>query len=81
MLDRPPAEFKPPNLDIWPKTLWKPKSEALRVNVDDLKKSDITKWKIGQTLLLSGKILTARDAAHKKIQDLISRGKLVKRII
>ena len=70
-----PAEFKPPNLDIWPKTLWKPKSEALRVNVDDLKKSDITKWKIGQTLLLSGKILTARDAAHKKIQDLISSGK------
>ena len=45
------------------------------MNVDDLKKSDITKWKIGQTLLLSGKILTARDAAHKKIQDLISSGK------
>ena len=45
------------------------------MNVDDLKKSDITKWKIGQTLLLSGKILTARDAAHKKILDLISSGK------
>jgi fumarate hydratase class I len=70
-----PAEHKPPNLDIWPKDLWKPKPEALRVNVDDLRKSDMTKWKIGQTLLLSGKILTARDAAHKKIRDLISNDK------
>lgn len=70
-----PAVHKPPNLDLWPKTSWKPQSDALRVNIDDLKKTDMAKWKIGQTLLLSGKILTARDAAHRKINDLISNGK------
>ena len=70
-----PVVLKPPNLKLWPKTSWKPNLEALNVNVNDIVKTDMKNWKIGQTLLLSGKILTARDAAHKKIQDLLGKGK------
>ena len=47
-----------------------PKEEITRVNLNTIKKSDIAEWKIGQSLLLSGTILTARDAAHKKLKHL-----------
>ena len=69
-----PAELDPPNLDLWPSATWQPSKEALRVNVNELNKADMGSWVIGQTLLLSGNILTARDAAHKKIQDILTRG-------
>ena len=48
--------------------------DALRVNLDNIKAEDVAQWKIGQTLLLSGKVLTARDAAHKRLVDLLKRG-------
>ena len=64
------VNLAPPNLDVWPKEAWKPKEEITRVNLNTLKKSDIAEWKIGQSLLLSGTILTARDAAHKKLKQL-----------
>lgn len=69
-----PAQLDPPNFDLWPNTSWQPSTDALRVNVNEINKTDMRPWEIGQTLLLSGKILTARDAAHKKIQDILARG-------
>lgn len=49
--------------------------DALRVNLDNITTEDVAQWKIGQTLLLSGKVLTARDAAHKRLVDLLQRDK------
>ena len=65
-----PIKLKPPNLEVWPKAEWSPKETSTRVNLDTLQKKDLGKFKLGQSLLLSGKILTARDAAHKKLKEL-----------
>ena len=65
-----PVKLKPPNLEVWPKAEWSPKETSTRVNLDILQKKDLGKFKLGQSLLLSGKILTARDAAHKKLKEL-----------
>jgi fumarate hydratase class I len=65
-----PVKLKPPNLEVWPKAEWSPKETSTRVNLDTLQKKDLGKFKLGQCLLLSGKILTARDAAHKKLKEL-----------
>jgi fumarate hydratase class I len=65
-----PVKLKPPNLEVWPKAEWSPKETSTRVNIDILQKKDLGKFKLGQSLLLSGKILTARDAAHKKLKEL-----------
>ncbi len=65
-----PVKLKPPNLEVWPKVEWSPKETSTRVNIDTLQKKDLGKFKLGQSLLLSGKILTARDAAHKKLKEL-----------
>ena len=65
-----PVKLKPPNLEVWPKAEWSPKETSTRVNIDTLPKKDLGKFKLGQSLLLSGKILTARDAAHKKLKEL-----------
>lgn len=48
--------------------------DAMRVDLDRLMPTEVTQWRIGQTLLLSGKVLTARDAAHKRLVDLLHRG-------
>jgi len=64
------AEFSPPNLDLWPKEVWRPNESVTKVNLNDITKEEISKWKVGQSLLLSGKILTARDAAHKKLRKI-----------
>lgn len=48
--------------------------DALRVDLDRTGRAEVARWRIGQTLLLSGKVLTARDAAHKRMADLLSRG-------
>jgi fumarate hydratase class I len=69
-----PAVLTPPNLDDWPAIDWQPAPGARRVNLDGVTKEDIASWKPGETLLLSGKLLTGRDAAHKRIADLLARG-------
>ena len=68
------AELEVPNLDDWPKVHWTPSENALRVNLDTLTKADIQNWHPGQTLLLSGKLLTGRDAAHKRIATMLAKG-------
>ncbi|MCY7388604.1 MAG: fumarate hydratase [Burkholderiales bacterium] len=70
---RGPAVLTPPSLEDWPKLALDFKSSR-RVNVDTLNKDEIASWKSGETLLLSGKILTGRDAAHKRITDMIANG-------
>ncbi|MCP4414789.1 MAG: fumarate hydratase, partial [Gammaproteobacteria bacterium] len=66
-----PADIKTPSLDDWPEISWEVGDDVRRVNLDSLKKADVTDWKTGETLLLSGIILTGRDAAHKRLAALI----------
>ena len=68
-----PAVLTPPSLEDWP-TLALDFKSSRRVNVDTLTKAEIATWKSGETLLLSGKILTGCDAAHKRLTDMIARG-------
>ncbi len=68
-----PARLQPPKLADWPQTT-QAAGNARRVNIDTLSKLDIAGWKPGETLLLSGTMLTGRDAAHKRIVDLLTRG-------
>jgi fumarate hydratase, class I len=69
------VSLDPPSLDLWPDVHWAPDyNKSLRVNLDTLNADQVAAWKPGQTLLLSGKMLTGRDAAHKRIADLIARG-------
>jgi fumarate hydratase class I len=67
------AEFTPPKLEDYPKISWDVGS-AKRINLDTLKPEDVTNWQVGETLLLSGTILTGRDAAHKRLCDMFERG-------
>ena len=69
-----PADLTPPKIEDWPQVTWELGENVRRVNVDGLTKDDIQEWKSGETVLLSGKILTGRDAAHKRIQELINKG-------
>jgi len=70
-----PAYLDPPPLDSWPSVNWQPDAQAsTRVNLDTLTKEEVASWKPGQTLLLNGKMLTGRDAAHKRIQDMLAKG-------
>ncbi|MES9887908.1 MAG: fumarate hydratase [Candidatus Sedimenticola sp. 6PFRAG1] len=69
-----PAELEPPKLEDWPEITLEGAGEARRVNLDNITKEEIATWKAGDRVLLSGKLLTGRDAAHKRIQDLLSRG-------
>ncbi|NNM77437.1 fumarate hydratase [Sphingomonas sp. ID1715] len=69
-----PAYLDPPNLDEWPKVEWTPSKEAIKVDLDTLTPEVVASWKPGDRLLLNGKMLTGRDAAHKRIQDMLSRG-------
>ncbi len=65
----------PPSLDSWPKVNWVPDTEkSLRVDLNTLTAAQVAAWTPGQTLLLSGKMLTGRDAAHKRIQDMLAKG-------
>jgi fumarate hydratase class I len=67
-----PASFDPPNLDDWPEITWEADESVRRVNLDTVSQSDIEQWQPGDTLLLSGKMLTGRDAAHKKMTDMLA---------
>ena len=69
-----PALLEPPSLESWPKVHWAPGSDSRRVNLDTLTRAEVKQWKPGETLLLNGKMLTGRDAAHKRIADLFARG-------
>lgn len=69
-----PAEFEPPSLDDWPDITWQAAENTRHVNLDTLTQQDIQQWQPGETLLLSGHLLTGRDAAHKKIADLMAKG-------
>lgn len=69
------ANLTPPSLSDWPDVHWAPDYNASKqVNLDTLTKEEVASWKPGQTLLLNGKMLTGRDAAHKRIQDMLAKG-------
>jgi fumarate hydratase class I len=69
-----PARFAPLSLSDWPDIAWNGPAGARRVNLDTLTRADIAQWRSGEALLLSGKLLTGRDAAHKRIADMIANG-------
>jgi len=68
-----PADLEVPKLEDWPKVTWD-SSTARRVNLDTITHDEIKSWKTGETLLLNGTILTGRDAAHKRMVDMIAKG-------
>jgi fumarate hydratase class I len=70
-----PVALDAPPLDLWPDVHWKPAAESRRVTLDALTQEEVRGWKPGQTLLLSGRMLTGRDAAHKRLADLLAAGK------
>ncbi len=68
-----PVYLDPPSLDAWPKLTYDV-SGARRVNLDTVTREEVSSWKPGEVLLLSGKLLTGRDAAHKRLTDMLNRG-------
>ncbi|HZF80727.1 MAG TPA: fumarate hydratase [Rubrivivax sp.] len=69
------AYLEPPSLDLWPDVQWQPDyNKSRRVDLNSLTPAEVASWKPGDTLLLSGKMLTGRDAAHKRIQDMLAAG-------
>lgn len=70
-----PKYVEPPKIDDFPEFDWKPDvTKSKRVNLDTLTREEIQSWKPGDTLLLSGKLLTGRDAAHKRISEMLAKG-------
>ncbi|MCV2420800.1 fumarate hydratase [Paucibacter sp. DJ2R-2] len=70
-----PAFMTPPSLDLWPDVKWAPDyNKSKRVDLNALTKEEVASWKPGDTLLLNGKMLTGRDAAHKRIADMLAKG-------
>jgi fumarate hydratase, class I len=69
-----PVYLEQPDLSQWPKVEWTPDSAAIRVDLDSLTPEQVAGWKPGDRLLLNGKMLTGRDAAHKRIADMLSKG-------
>ena len=70
-----PVYLTPPSLDLWPNVNWMPDYvQSKKVNLDTLTKAEVASWKPGDTLLLNGKMLTGRDAAHKRIADMLAKG-------
>jgi fumarate hydratase class I len=70
-----PAKLQPPRLEDWPRVTWQPNTKtSTRVNLDTLTPAEVAAWTPGQTLLLNGKMLTGRDAAHKRIADMLAKG-------
>ncbi|HET7764048.1 MAG TPA: fumarate hydratase [Burkholderiales bacterium] len=68
------AEFEVPSLEDWPRIAWTPSAQSRRVNLDTLTREEVIQWTPGETLLLSGRMLTGRDAAHKRIEDMLAKG-------
>ncbi|HEU0257844.1 MAG TPA: fumarate hydratase [Burkholderiales bacterium] len=69
------AEFQAPSLSDWPAVTWTPDAKSKKVDLNSLAKAEVATWKPGERLLLSGKLLTGRDAAHQRIQDLLEKNK------
>jgi fumarate hydratase class I len=70
-----PAKLEPPKLEDWPAVTWTPDlKSATQVDLNTLTKEEVAAWKPGQKLLLNGKMLTGRDAAHKRIADMLAKG-------
>ncbi len=70
-----PVYLDPPSLDLWPNVGWAPdEKKSRRVNLDTLTPAEVASWKSGETLLLNGKMLTGRDAAHQRIKEMLARG-------
>ncbi|MEY8876040.1 MAG: fumarate hydratase [Leptothrix sp. (in: b-proteobacteria)] len=70
-----PNYLTPPSLDLWPDVHWAPDyNKSQRIDLNTLTKEQVASWKPGDTLLLSGKMLTGRDAAHKRIADMLAKG-------
>jgi fumarate hydratase class I len=70
-----PSYIEPPSLDLWPDVHWAPDyNKSKRVDLNKLTQEEVASWKPGDTLLLNGKMLTGRDAAHKRIQDMLAKG-------
>ncbi len=70
-----PVYLDAPSLDLWPNVSWTPDTQkSKRVDLNQLTKEEVASWKPGDTLLLNGKMLTGRDAAHKRIQDMLAKG-------
>ena len=70
-----PVYLDPPSLDLWPDVNWAPDyNRSRKVDLDKLTPAEVASWKPGDTLLLSGRLLTGRDAAHKRIQDMLAKG-------
>jgi fumarate hydratase class I len=68
-----PVALDPPSLEDWPKLTYDT-SAARRVNLDTITREEVATWKPGEVLLLNGKLLTGRDAAHKRMTDMLKRG-------
>ncbi len=69
------AYLEPPSLDLWPDVHWQPDyNKSKKVDLNTLTPAEVASWKPGDTLLLSGRMLTGRDAAHKRIQEMLARG-------
>jgi len=70
-----PVYLDPPSLDLWPDVAWTPDYvKSKKVDLNTLTPAEVASWKPGDTLLLNGKMLTGRDAAHKRIQDMLAKG-------
>ena len=70
-----PSYLEAPSLDLWPDVQWAPDyNKSKRVDLNALTPAEVASWTPGQTLLLNGKMLTGRDAAHKRIQDMLAKG-------
>ncbi|WP_137719462.1 fumarate hydratase [Methylobacillus flagellatus] len=69
-----PALLTPPSLASWPDVTWSPSPQARRVDLNTVTKADVASWQPGETLLLNGKLLTGRDAAHKRMAEILARG-------
>jgi fumarate hydratase class I len=68
-----PVKLDPPSLTDWPELTYNPLN-ARRVNLDTVTRAEVATWKAGETVLLNGKLLTGRDAAHKRMSDMLNRG-------
>src|SRR5471032_2438171 len=69
-----PASLEAPSLDAYPEIVWEAGPSARRVNLDTLTPEDVQSWKPGETVLLNGKMLTGRDAAHKRMVEMLNKG-------
>ncbi len=69
-----PAVLEVPKLEDWPDVTWTPSAESIRIDLNTVTREDVASWQPGQTLLLNGKMLTGRDAAHKRMVEMLNKG-------